>query len=210
MLLNRVLGWDIDPTARLGVTVFANCGHVRVGKGVRIGHGNIFRNLRSVEIGDGAEIGQLNWFTVDESFLDSESERGVFSLGKGAALTSRHYLGCAGRVRIGDYSVIGGVRSVVFTAEMDVQNGRQRVRNVDVGSYCLIGAGVMVAPGAVIPDHSVISIGSVVKGRLEQPGWLYGGVPARPLRQVDTKGKWFVRSASRAPLPPADGENPQR
>lgn len=54
----------------------------------------------------------------------------------------------------------------------------------------LVGMNATVLDGAVIGDESVVSAGSVVtpKTRVE-PGMLVGGVPARPIKELDDQAR---------------------
>lgn len=66
----------------------------------------------------------------------------------------------------------------------DPQHERELIsESIVVGNRVWIGAGVTVLGGAVIGDDVVVAAGSVVKGILI-PGWVYGGTPARQLKQV--------------------------
>lgn len=55
---------------------------------------------------------------------------------------------------------------------------------VTIGDGCWIGAGALVQPGVTIERGCIIAPGAVVTVNTE-PDWLYGGVPARKLRQLD-------------------------
>jgi hypothetical protein len=44
-------------------------------------------------------------------------------------------------------------------------------------------------------------MGAVVVGRLDQPAWLYGGVPAKPLKPLDDHDLALVERPTREDLP---------
>jgi acetyltransferase-like isoleucine patch superfamily enzyme len=100
------------------------------------------------------------------------------------AITSRHYIDCSGDVSVGAFTVVAGVRSTILTHQIDVVESRQTVAPVAIGDYCFIGSNCRITPGSAIPDRCVTAMGSVVVGELPQPGMLYAGVPARPVKEL--------------------------
>ena len=52
-----------------------------------------------------------------------------------------------------------------------------------IGSDVWIGSQTVVAAGSVIEDDVVVAAGSVVRGKLRS-GYVYGGSPATPLREI--------------------------
>lgn len=134
--------------------------------------------------------------------LDARSagEAAHFKLGNYAAITSRHYIDCSGGVDIGRFSVVAGVRSTILTHQVDTVRSEHDLRAVRIGQYCLVASNVQIVPGASIADRSVIAMGSVVVGALESAGCLYGGVPARRIKQTDG-GAYFERKKAFADIP---------
>lgn len=193
-LLRWVFGWEIHASANLGASLFYNVSRVRMGPGARIGHLNVFRNLRSIELGSNASIGQWNWITAATMLVDPPyaPTSGCIRIEDEAAITSRHYIDCAGGIEIGTATTIAGVRSTILSHQIDVADSRQTAVPVRIGAYCFVGSNVLVTPGASIPDRCVIAMGATVVGRLPNRGTLYGGVPAKALKTVD-EGAYFAR-----------------
>lgn len=183
-MLQRLLGWRIAPSADIGISLFVNVDDVQLGEGARIGHFNMFRNLHSVELGEKSLIGQWNWVSAATMFLrpGGEGERGCLLVGRQSAITSRHYLDCSGGIRVGAFTVVAGVRSTVLTHQVDIDAGRQTVRPVRIGDYCFVGSNARLTPGSVLVDRCVVAMGAVVVGKLNEPGMLYAGVPAKPIK----------------------------
>jgi acetyltransferase-like isoleucine patch superfamily enzyme len=53
-----------------------------------------------------------------------------------------------------------------------------------VGANTLVGASVVLTRGAVIGPNSIVAAGAVVRAGEHPGGWVIGGVPARPLREL--------------------------
>jgi acetyltransferase-like isoleucine patch superfamily enzyme len=193
-LLRWLFGWEIHSSAKLGISLFYNVKHVSMGPGSRIGHLNVFRNLRSVGLGSGGSIGQWNWITAATMLVDPPyiPTSGCLSVGDEGAITSRHYIDCAGGVEVGRATTVAGVRSTILSHQIDTADSRQTAVPVRIGAYCFVGSNVLVTPGASIPDRCVVAMGATVVGRLPSAGMLYGGVPAKALKSVD-RGAYFTR-----------------
>ena len=206
LLMRRLLGWKVHGSARIGPCLFRGVGKVTVRKDASIAGLCVFLHVGHLEIGEGAIIGYWNWLgaapTLRSPALDAQAagEAAHFKLGNFAAITSRHYVDCSGGVDIGKFSVIAGVRSTILTHQVDTVRSQQILRAVQVGEYCLVGSNVQIVPGASIADRSVIAMGSVVVGALESGACLYGGVPARRIKQVDG-GAYFERGQAFADIP---------
>jgi len=193
-LLNALFGWQVDRSARIGWSLFVGVRRVRLGPRAGIGHFTVFRDLNHLELGADSSIGQWNWITAARELLavPGGDEAGVLMIGEHAAVTSRHYLDCIGGVTVGAFSTVAGVRSTILTRQIDMSQSRQVWRPVRIGRYCCIGSDVRIAPGSSILDRCAIAMGSVVAGILEEPGMLYGGVPARPIKELG-KAAYFSR-----------------
>lgn len=192
--LVRVLGWRMDEGATLGWSI-VSAHSVQLGRGSRIGHFNVIRNLECLEIGEEATIGQWNWITAAQPIIEadpSSTNRGRLVIGDQAAITSRHYVDCTGGVTVGPFTTIAGVRTTVLSHQISTATSMQSALTVEIGSYCFVGSDVRITPGSSIAERCVIAMGAVVSGSLDEPGTLYGGVPARPIKLVGD-GAYFHR-----------------
>jgi acetyltransferase-like isoleucine patch superfamily enzyme len=195
-----VFRYEVDGSARIGLC-FLDAKDVLIGPGCRIGHFTVVRRLPQLVLADHATIGQWNWITCGEFFTGGRSEvppppqQGLF-IERHAALTSRHYVDCAGGVFIGQFTTVAGVRSTLLTHQIDLE-ARQVCKPIRIGDYCYIGSDVKFVPGACVPDRCIIGMGAVVVGTLPECGGLYAGVPARYLRPVEA-GEYFTRAVGRA------------
>ena len=63
----------------------------------------------------------------------------------------------------------------------------------------LIGINSTVLDDAVIGEEAVVSAGSVVTPRTEvEPGWLVGGVPAKPIKELNEKAREIFKAGKLA------------
>jgi acetyltransferase-like isoleucine patch superfamily enzyme len=193
LALSSLFGWRLHRRSRIALSLFYNVESVKLGPGASTGYFNVFRNLRLLELGDNSSIGQWNWITCSPMFFDPPvAGTGTLVVEQETAVTSRHYIDCAGGIRIGAHTTVAGVRSTILTHQIETEASRQTALPVSIGSHCLLGSNVCVTPGASIPDNSVVAMGAVVVGALGEPGMLYAGVPARPVRSVEA-GEYFHR-----------------
>lgn len=130
----------------------------------RIEPGAIIREY--VEIGEGAVImmgAVLNLGSV---------------VGKGTMIDMNVVLG--GRVQVGENCHIGA--GAVLAGVIEPPSAEP----VIVADNVLVGANAVITEGVRIGHHSVIAAGSVVLNDVE-PNSVYAGIPARKVKEVDTK-----------------------
>jgi acetyltransferase-like isoleucine patch superfamily enzyme len=192
---NRLLGmlgrgWRVAPSARVHPSVFWRVGRLRLGERAYIGPGNIFRELARVDLADQADIGQFNWFSAQAQYIPQEEHDDTASvvLERGASITSRHYLDCAGGVRFEELSILAGVRSTVLTHYADVREWALRAEPVVVGRTSLVFSNSVITAGTTIAENVVVGAGAVVSKDLTEPGKLYAGVPASPVSDLSEAG----------------------
>jgi carbonic anhydrase/acetyltransferase-like protein (isoleucine patch superfamily) len=58
-----------------------------------------------------------------------------------------------------------------------------------------------MAPGAAIPPRCIVGIGAVIVGKIDAEGWLIGGVPAKPLKELSAEDRFLVERKTRPDLP---------
>jgi len=213
-LAYRLQGFDVARSASVGCSLL-DARHCRLGEGVVIGHGNLVLGVDRLEVGDHVHVGHLNIVRGgDEVRLERWSEilrlnvlnaipdpilstpaTPRFRLGPGAVVTAGHKIDFTDRVDIGRRAIIGGRGSSLWT------HNRQQTGPLTVGDHAYLGSECRMAPGAAVPARSVVGMGAVVVGRLEQPGWLYGGVPAKPLKPLGEQDLVLVERPTRQGLP---------
>jgi maltose O-acetyltransferase len=139
-----------------------------------------------------ARLMRLAGLTVgDETVVKSRctfAGPGPVSIGSGCYIGFCGSFDASGAIEIADRVNIAHGVSVV-TATHEIGNREQRAstpvrRPVRIGAGCWLGASVTVLPGVTIGDGCVIAAGSVVAADCDPDG-LYGGIPARRIRDLD-------------------------
>ncbi len=65
---------------------------------------------------------------------------------------------------------------------------RAIVHGCTIHDNALIGMGAIVMDNVVVEENSIVAAGAVVsENTVVKSGWIYAGVPARPMKQVDEK-----------------------
>ena len=174
------------------------CRSVKMGRNARIGHLNFAKNLTRLELGEGAVINNLNWITgfpkIDSPHFSSELDRTPeLVLGRHAAITNRHLIDCTNRVSIGAFTTLAGFRSQILTHTIDIAEGRQTSRPLEIGEYCFIGTDCILLGGSALPSHSVLGAKSLLNKVFTTEYRLYGGVPAKEISELPTDAKYFTR-----------------
>lgn len=196
LLLNSLLGYQIDSGARIGYSlIFPKA--LSMAYGSKIGNLNVCKGLGLLQMGQGATIGNLNWITAVP--LESLAYRGEVGrrpqllLQEQSAITNRHLIDCTNVVTLGRFSTFAGFRSQILTHAINLQSSRQESAPVSIGAYCFVGTNVVILAGASLPDHSVLAASATLAACYDAGYTLYGGVPAKPIKQLSPDMEYFKR-----------------
>jgi len=177
ILYNTLFGFEISKTAKIGILnlldtqalVMKDYSEIR-------GIGNIFLGVHRLEMDQYSRIGGprvgLNLFRGTANKKDYPSA--VFKIGKCSAIELFHYFDLCGDIIIGENVVIGGIRSVFFTHSFY----KSEFEPIKISSNVYIGSNCVFQMGTIIPENSVVGIGSVVVKPIKTSGSLIAGVPA--------------------------------
>lgn len=195
-IYRALLGYRISPQANLG-RAFIRVRMLEMAEGAHIGTLSIIRNVDKVALGKGAIIGTFNWIYgfpsgASEHFLE-EGRASELIMEEGTSLTSRHIVDCTNRVTIGAFTTVTGFYSQILTHGIDIRSNRQTSRPVTIGKYCLIGSKSIIVKGAVLPEGTVLSAGSMFRGAPEETHHIYSGAPAVPVRALSVDEPYFTR-----------------
>jgi acetyltransferase-like isoleucine patch superfamily enzyme len=207
-------GYQVGKRVRIGISIL-EAGTCEIGDDSQIGHLNVVIGVKELTLGDHVRIGHLNIIRGGDEVnlgrysellrlneINSIPEPDVvnpvdprFSLGAGSIVTAGHKIDFTDRVQIGRRTIIGGRNSSVWT------HNRQRTLPVSIGDFAYVGSEVRVAPGGCIPSRCIVGIGAVITGKVESEGWLIGGVPAKPIKELSADDRFLIERKTRPDLP---------
>ena len=112
---------------------------------------------------------------------------GTLVLGNGFTITAESSIVASNRIEFGENCLLSWDTLIMDT---DFHNVRDKLGNIlnpsnpiIIGNKVWIGCRCLILKGASIPDNSVIGANSFVGKRLEKENALYGGQPARLLKE---------------------------
>jgi acetyltransferase-like isoleucine patch superfamily enzyme len=196
-LLEQQFGYSLHPTSYIGFAWICPQRLV-MEEHARIGHLTVCKGADLLHLGAHAIIGQLNWITgfpsgTSRHFAHQPERRPELIVEKHAGISSRHFIDCTARVRIGAFTTIAGFRSQLITHSIDLAAGRQSSEPIEIGEYCFLGTEAVVLGGSSLPHHSVLGAKSLLNKKWDAPFHLYGGVPAKPLKKLPEDMEYFRR-----------------
>ena len=196
-IYRTVYGYRIGKHVKIGLS-WVKVGDLEIGNHVSISHFVRFKNIPEVKIGSYVTIGLGTTFTSTGEFTNKRSiaERGnrpSLVIGDHCGISILHYFDIQDSITVGSYTTIAGKGSVFFTHYLDVDNGVQTTKPIRIGRYCLLGSSVQFAPGATVPDYSVIGMAAVVSTEFKDPYCLIAGNPAQVIRKLPENAIYFKR-----------------
>lgn len=196
-LLEALLGYEIHPSARIGLSIVIPYKRLVMGEASHIGHANLVRGMNDVVIGPRASIGHLNWIyaiPADCADLAHEPERRPeLILEKGAEITTRHMIDCSSTVQLGVGALVAGHRSQIITHGIDLRRNRQSTKPIAIGKCSMTGTSSTLLGGSSLPDYSVLGAGSMLRSAFSDTHSLYSGVPAKRVSQLEEDAEFFLR-----------------
>lgn len=195
-------GWSLVIADRLWMqdrAVIGHCNLINIDRIVmrsdsRIGRMNILNGPFDLVLSAQAAIGNANKIVRGPLGLVTAG-RSMLRLGLLTKITSNHHIDCTKAVRFGDFSILAGVGSQLWTHGYihDTEGpGRYRVDGeIRVGDNVYIGAGCIISMGVNIVAAAIVGAGTTVARNLDQPGlWASAAVrqlprPAPPDQRTD-------------------------
>jgi len=120
--------------------------------------------------------------------IDGDSQ---LTIGEGTWINADCYFDCTAPITIGaNCNIAQGVAFCTATHTVGDQTrraGEATSAPIVVGDGTWIGARATLLPGVTIAPGCVVAAGAVI-ARDTEPNRLYGGVPARPLRELQDSG----------------------
>ncbi len=183
---------DASEGSAIGHMNLLTCSGIHLGGHARIEHLNIFKGPFQVHLASQSTIGSLNYLTRGGKGI-SYGESSM-RLGRHSNITKGHHIDLTCSVSVGDYCVIGGLGSQLWThgfvhgdpppERIRIDGAISILDNVYIGSRCIIN------PGVSIDDNVHVGAGAVIAENLAGPA-LYVGQRLRKI-EIDIesyKGK---------------------
>ena len=192
--LATFLGFRIGEGARIGYSLIG-ARAVEIGDGASIGHLNYIGALDALRLSRYAVVGHLNWISCSRNILRGTSavERSL-NLEEHSGITNRHLFDCSDKIEVGAFTTVAGWRSQFLTHSIDLRTSIQVTAPIVIGRYCFVGTGVIVLKGAVLPDRCILAAGAVFSKSANESWYVYGGVPAIPIKAIDKTDAYFSRA----------------
>lgn len=161
---------------------------IKLGRGVTFDDGSFIDAMSSggVSIGSNSSVGKNTRIECVGSL--KHLGRGL-TVGTNVGLGTDSLYGCAGGISVGDSTIVGNYCSFHsenhISTDLTIPIRDQGVthRGIRIGKNCWIGSRVTVLDGAHIGDGCIIAAGAVVAAGEYLPNAVYGGVPARFLKE---------------------------
>lgn len=203
-ILCSLLHFEIHSTCRIGIS-WVLPQHLLMEPFARIGHFSVCKGLETMHLAQHATIGNGNWitgyprghpmtFAEPSHFAHQPERRPELLVGEHGAITNRHIIDCTTSVHIGKFATIAGFGSQILTHSISLEEGRQTSAPVTIGEYCFVGTNVVVLSGSTLPAYSVLGAKALLNKSYSETYHLYGGVPARPLRELGEDLAYFRRT----------------
>ena len=197
-ILNKLVGYSVHPTSRIGIAwVFPE--NLIMEAYSYIGHLTACKGMTLLQLKTHASIGNANWISAYPIGAKGHYEKQVdrkaqLIIGEHSAVTSRHLIDCTNSILIGKYSTLAGYRTQILTHSIDLNKCRQWSAPIEIGDYCFIGTNSVILGGSRLPNYSVLGAKALLNKRYSQESFFYAGVPAKPIKKLSRKMKYFSRS----------------
>lgn len=158
------------------ISTFLWCGNLR-----ELGRGSVIQRRVTIRVPGRVSIGSMCSIGMASS-LTSEHIDGDLLVKNNVIINPKVHLDFSGGLVVGDNSVISeGVTIFTHSHGYDPRSPSLKTP-LCIGDNVWVGANVTICEGVgVIASRSIIAAGAVVTRALDRPG-LYGGVPARLIR----------------------------
>ena len=114
-----------------------------------------------------------------------------------------------GRSSFDRSQAVGGLRNIILSHELDFADNKTEPGRVVLGRNAVATTGCILLKDSYLPERSVLAAGSVLPRAKERDNMpvssLYGGVPARFIREIK-EYQWWDRAHTHTPPVPFDDE----
>lgn len=198
-ILIRIFKYEIHSSARIGLSWIYPKKLVMCADS-EIGHFNVAVHLDLISIGKYSSIARGNWITgfptntKSKHFSHQKDRKSHLIIGEHSAITKKHHIDCTNLVKIGNFVTVAGYSSQFLTHSINIELNIQDSKPITIGDYCFVGTSSIILGGANLPSFSVLGANSLLNKSFSLPYRLYGGNPAREIKELPKEYKYFNRA----------------
>ena len=179
---------EMECNSTIGHLNFIRINRLAMGEKSYIGRMNIINGPLSVVLAIKAAIGNGNKIVRGRTGVVTYG-LSELRLGELTKITSNHYIDCTQSIQLGNFSVLAGIGSQIWThGYIHEAHGAGRYRvdgKIEIGHNVYIGSGSIISMGVRIASGVIVGAGVTVARNLDEPG-LYVSAAIRQLpRPVD-------------------------
>lgn len=199
IVLIKFFNYKLHSKSKIGLS-FIFPDYLEMGEEAVIGNLTVVINLEKVFIGKKSTIGRNNWITgfpkdsMSKHFRHQKNRMPELIMGEHSSITKNHHIDCTNSIVIGDFVTIAGYNSQLLTHSIDIVESRQDSAPIKIGDYSFVGTNVVILGGASLPAYSVLGAKSLLNKNFSEEWMLYGGVPAKPIKNIEKVEKYFCRN----------------
>lgn len=197
-MLVHFFKYKIDKSARIGFSwIYPK--KLIMDSNAFIGNFNVAVHLDLLKIGKHSSIARGNWITGFPTNTDSKhfshqkDRKSNLIIGDHSAITKNHHIDCTNVIEIGNFVTVAGYSSQLLTHSINIELNIQDSNPITIGHYCFVGTASTILGGAALPDYSVLGANSLLNKNFSVPYRLYGGNPAKEIKELPKDYKYFTR-----------------
>jgi acetyltransferase-like isoleucine patch superfamily enzyme len=125
------------------------------------------------------------YWPVDYRSIVSSPENIIVGVDAYPGVMPGNYIQGSGKIFIGDYTQIAP-NVCIISGNHDLYDTRNKInKEVIIGKYCWLGAGVIVLPGVVLGDFTIAAAGSIITKSFIEGYCVIGGNPAKEIKKLE-------------------------
>lgn len=189
LIFKRSKNVKISPKAKIGFS-FIRCNKLELGNNAKIGHLNFIKITGGVIMKSDTSIHHLNFIKGDfqiqlenGAWINNQNKISSIShsyhkiylkLGEKAAIGVNHLLDMTDSISIGDYSMLAGAQTQIWTHSFFFSKNSSRFARLDasvsIGKHCYIGSRCCILSGVRIDDAITIGAQTCISKSLSKQG----------------------------------------
>ncbi|MFC4390425.1 acyltransferase [Flavobacterium quisquiliarum] len=197
-ILIQFFKYKIDPSARIGLSwIYPK--KLIMDANSNIGNFNVAVHLDLMKIGKHSSIARGNWITGfptntdSKHFAHQKDRHSNLIIGEHSAITKNHHIDCTNIIQIGNFVTVAGYASQLLTHSINIELNIQDSHPITIGDYCFVGTASTILGGASLPPYCVLGANSLLNKSFTVPYRLYGGNPAKEIKELSQDFKYFNR-----------------